>query len=160
MNSLSNNLIIETVRGDRLGYSDISKIWHLRNYPVRIIWEHNGVQNQIDDEERVFFFECQNDLLFVLYQGKTSSQITHPDNLLVYDLAGRVMKTISAPEFKSEEMKKIFLLSKLKHGFMDSLNKKENRIEVTVSNNDFFEIQYLDTDLLEFLPEAKFGGRY
>lgn len=160
MNSVYTNLLIETVRGDNIGYRDINKIWRLRNYPVKIIWQFNGVQKQINDEGRVFFFECQNDLIFVLYQGKTPSQITHPDNLLVYDLAGCHVKTISAPKLKSEEMKKIYASSDVKQGFMDSIKKNENRIEVTVSNNDFFEIQYLDTDLLEFMPEAKFGGKF
>ncbi len=186
---LVKDLIFKTQDGTNLGYHQIDEIWELRNYPIKLSWTFEGDEITIEDQGKSFFFEVCNDFIIVLYQAKHSNKYKHPKNLVIYNANGTIKHNVEAPYFKSDEMIKGIPSNKLnqskfktwiipphkkeiknmwgkikeiviEQGFMDGLKKKDNKITVTISDQKYFEHQYLDVINGQFLNEGEYIGKY
>ncbi len=114
------NLKFYTKNGNLLKYQEIDKIWGLRNYPVKLIWNYQGEQIIIEDNNQSFFFELNLDKVIVLFNGRWSNNYKHPNNLCIYNADGTLYKTVKSPKFKSMEMIE-GINGKSVYGFMDNM---------------------------------------
>jgi len=182
------DLTFKTQNGDNLSYHQIDEIWALRNYPIKLLWSFEGGEIIIEDQGKSFFFEVYKDYVIVLYQAKHSNRYKHPKNLVIYNSNGSIKHSIEAPSFKSDEMingipnnasnqskfktwvvpphknevKNIFgkiKETKIEQGFMSKLKKINNEIILSISDQRYYEYQYLDVETGTFTDEVKYVGK-